>query len=61
MVERLREASQLNQQESWARTGGGMGLNQGAVLADEAADEIELLGGMLIDIANNILKWEKKR
>ena len=59
LIERLREASRVNQQESWSRTDGGFGLNLGSALADEAADEIELLEEMLKSIANNIHKWRK--
>lgn len=47
LVERLREISQEKQQEAWGRADGGQDLSIGAMLADEAADEITALRARL--------------
>lgn len=48
LVERLRENASLKQGEAWRRIDGGQDLSIGAMLATEAADEIERLRDSLI-------------
>lgn len=43
IVERLREVAMEKHQAAWGRIDGGQDLSIGAMLADEAADEIERL------------------